>query len=203
MHFTEIEGPVDTSRPLIYLWEILDADGSVLYRYVGKAAGGADRPRRHFQSNVSNLIAGRPYRKERPEEFCAVHRRMAEAVTAGQPIRLSYLCNIEPSEDINAVERKWQRHFALDDGATVMADLRTRLVKVTLAWEKSFGNAPLITTVVSELDAARLVGSSLEDYSSTMQEMTAVQKGHDFIFNGARYQVKGNRPSGKRGSFVT
>ena len=36
-----------------------------------------------------------------------------------------------------------------------------------------------------------------------MQGTTAVQKGHDFIFNGARYQVKGNRPSGKRGSLVT
>lgn len=33
--------------------------------------------------------------------------------------------------------------------------------------------------------------------------MTSVQKGYDFKFNGARYQVKGNRPSGKPGSFVT
>ncbi len=32
---------------------------------------------------------------------------------------------------------------------------------------------------------------------------TAVQKGHDFIFNSSRYQVKANRPSGKPGSFVT
>lgn len=36
-----------------------------------------------------------------------------------------------------------------------------------------------------------------------MQGSTAVQKGHDFVFEGARYQVKGNRPSGKPGSVVT
>lgn len=84
-----------------------------------------------------------------------------------------------------------------------MEELRGKLVEVTLAWESAFGNAPLITTVLSEFDAARLVGCSLEAYSSTMQGTSAVQKGHDFVFNGVRYQVKGNRPSGKRGSFVT
>lgn len=84
-----------------------------------------------------------------------------------------------------------------------MEELREQLVKATLAWERAFGNAPLITTVLSEYDAARLVGCSTDSYSCAMQGMTAVQKGHDFIFNGARYQVKGNRPSGKPGSFVT
>lgn len=84
-----------------------------------------------------------------------------------------------------------------------MGELREQLVKVTLAWESAFGNAPQITTVLSEYDAANLVGCSLEVYSSSMQGCSAVQKGHDFIFNGSRYQVKGNRPSGKPGSFVT
>lgn len=32
-----------------------------------------------------------------------------------------------------------------------------------------------------------------------MTDMTAVQRGYDFKFNGARYQVKGNRPTGKPG----
>ena len=36
-----------------------------------------------------------------------------------------------------------------------------------------------------------------------MQGKTSVQKGYDFKFNGYRYQVKANRPSGKPGSFVT
>ncbi len=81
--------------------------------------------------------------------------------------------------------------------------LRQRLIETVLAWEKVFGNAPSITSALSEFDAAQLVGCSLEEYSATMQGMTSVQKGYDFIFNGARYQVKGNRPSGKPGSFVT
>lgn len=81
--------------------------------------------------------------------------------------------------------------------------LKQRLVETALAWEQSFGNAPAITSALSEFDAAQLVGCSLEKYSAAMQGMTSVQKGYDFKFNGARYQVKGNRPSGKPGSLVT
>lgn len=84
-----------------------------------------------------------------------------------------------------------------------MNSLRKRLVETVLAWEKAFGNAPSITSALSELDAAQLIGCSLEEYSAAMQGMTSVQKGFDFKFNGTRYQVKGNRPSGKPGSFVT
>ncbi|MNV84566.1 hypothetical protein D3C71_1784480 [compost metagenome] len=36
-----------------------------------------------------------------------------------------------------------------------------------------------------------------------MRGATAVQKGYDFRYQGKRYQVKGNRPSGKPGSYVT
>ena len=67
-----------------------------------------------------------------------------------------------------------------------MEELRDQLVQVALAWERAFGNAPLITTVLSEYDAAN---SSVARLRPTQQR--AVQKGHDFIFNGARYQVKG------------
>jgi hypothetical protein len=65
------------------------------------------------------------------------------------------------------------------------------------------GNAPSITSAISEFDAAMLVGFSFTDYSKHMQGMTSVQKGYDFIFEDNRYQVKANRPSGKKGSFVT
>ena len=84
-----------------------------------------------------------------------------------------------------------------------MGDLRNQLVQVALAWERAFGNAPHITTVLSEYDAARLMGCSTESYSYAMRGMTAVQKGYDFKFNGDRYQVKGTRASGKPGSFIT
>src|ERR1700730_5246853 len=84
-----------------------------------------------------------------------------------------------------------------------MQELRDELVSLALRWEQVFGNVPHITAAVSELDAALLVGCSLDDYAACMRGATAVQKGYDFKFNGNRYQVKANRPSGKRGSFVT
>jgi len=84
-----------------------------------------------------------------------------------------------------------------------MRNLRRQLVESALAWERVFGNAPAITTAVSEYDAATLVGLTPDLYSAAMQGMTTVQRGYDFKYNGMRYQVKGNRPSGKPGSFVT
>ena len=80
--------------------------------------------------------------------------------------------------------------------------LRDKLVETALEWQKRFGVAPQITSVVSEYDSAMLVGMSEKDYSDYMQDKTAVQKGFDFIFNGIRYQIKANRPSGKKGSKV-
>ena len=81
--------------------------------------------------------------------------------------------------------------------------LRDRLVAVTREWERVFGVAPSITSAISEYDAACLVGHTDESYGKTCVGRTAVTRGCDFILNGLRYQVKGNRPSGKPGSFVT
>ena len=36
-----------------------------------------------------------------------------------------------------------------------------------------------------------------------MKDKTAVSKGADFVYKNTRYQVKANRPSGKKGSRVT
>ena len=82
-------------------------------------------------------------------------------------------------------------------------DLRDKLVQLALQWEQTFGNAPHITAALSEFDAAQLVGCSMAEYAECMRGATAVRGGHDFEFKGQRYQVKANRPSGKRGSFVT
>ncbi|HFF6201605.1 hypothetical protein J3A72_003659 [Stenotrophomonas sp. PvP093] len=84
-----------------------------------------------------------------------------------------------------------------------MEDLRQQLVETALAWEKAFGNAPSITSALSEHDAAVLLGCPLADYSVSMRAATAVQRGYDFLYQGLRYQVKGNRPNGKKGSAVT
>ena len=39
--------------------------------------------------------------------------------------------------------------------------------------------------------------------SEYMKDKTAVSKGADFVYKNTRYQVKANRPSGKKGSRVT
>ena len=81
--------------------------------------------------------------------------------------------------------------------------LRDKLVEIALQWQTKYGVAPQITSAVSEYDAAMLVGMSENEYFEYMQDKTAVNKGSDFVFNNVRYQIKGNRPSGKPGSFVT
>ncbi len=83
------------------------------------------------------------------------------------------------------------------------AALRSRLVDAALSWQRAFGVAPAITSALSEFDAAMLVGCVVDNYCTDGALRTAVTKGHDFISAGVRYQVKANRPSGKRGSKVT
>ena len=82
-------------------------------------------------------------------------------------------------------------------------DLRNHLVDLALKWQKRYGVAPAITASVSEYDAAMILGMSEEDYSSYMQDKTAVARGHDFIYRRTRYQIKAHRPSGKPGSKIT
>lgn len=114
-HFAFVEAPsgVDPSRALVYLWEVLDESGKVVGRYVGKAKNGAQRPRMDYRKNVNNIIAGRPYRLNKPDAFRAIHRQMADAILAGQALRLTLLCNIPAGDSIDAVEQMWQRHYGL------------------------------------------------------------------------------------------
>ena len=82
-------------------------------------------------------------------------------------------------------------------------NLRERLIQIALEWQKLYGVAPAITSALSEYDAAQLIGMSERDYSLYMQDKTAVMKGHDFIFQDIKYQIKAHRPSGKKNSKIT
>ena len=99
-------------------------------------------------------------------------------------------------------------HLLKDDNKIVKImeekiKLRDKLVDIALQWQACFGVAPSITSSISEYDAAMLVGMSEKEYSDYMKDKTAVAKGTDFIYKNIKYQVKANRPSGKKGSFVT
>jgi hypothetical protein len=104
-------GTVDDTKPLIYLWEVIDHDDGLVYCYVGKAKNGAGRPQKHYARNVRNLFLGRPYRKGKQENFRQVHRQLALAMQSQHRIVLRLIRNVMPNEDINTVEREEQvRH---------------------------------------------------------------------------------------------
>lgn len=103
---TETNG-VDESKALIYAWDILDrSTGALKDRYVGKASGGAGRPRKQYRRNVIRMIAGKHYRLNKPEAFRAIHVALGAAVRSGDRIVLRFVRNVAAHEDINKVERE-------------------------------------------------------------------------------------------------
>ena len=81
--------------------------------------------------------------------------------------------------------------------------LRAALVRLALEWKAHLVVMPAITCAISEFDAGRLMGMTEAEYAASRSGQTAVSRGHDFVRTLLRYQVKANRPSGKRGSFPT
>jgi hypothetical protein len=99
----------------------------------------------------------------------------------------------------NVIQRLRENDLRSLDART----LRALLVAVALEWEERCGVAPAITCAISEFDAAMLIGHTRESFAAHRKGQTAVAKGADFVFNGVRYQIKANRPSGKKGCKVT
>ncbi len=95
MDFQYDASDVNECAPLLYLWTIHDTTDRIWYCYVGKANGGADRPRKSYTSVVKRLQRGRPYRPNNPT-YRVVHQRMAEAVEKGFTIRLQLIRNVPP-----------------------------------------------------------------------------------------------------------
>jgi hypothetical protein len=96
--FVVAEG-VDLARPGIYEWQI-DGVGT----YIGKYKH-ISRPTRAYAMNVARLLAGRPYRKGKPDQFRRIHRALAEAVRCRRHVILTILENSTPLE-INRRERE-------------------------------------------------------------------------------------------------
>lgn len=107
-----LAGLVDTSAPLIYMWEIHNTAGEVTGRYIGKANGGERRPTKHYSRNVDKLLSGKAYRPNQP--FRRVHIALAWATHDSQEIRLSFLCNVPETENICDVERHYIRTYGCD-----------------------------------------------------------------------------------------
>lgn len=110
---------------------------------------------------------------------------------------------LELTTDVEGIH--FPEEYASTRSAPVTNDdtIRGRLVAIALEWQSLYGIAPAITSTISEFDAARLVGMPIAEYSKFMSKQGAVAKGLDFSWEGVRYQVKANRPSGRLGSRVT
>ncbi len=89
------------------MWEIRDQCDELLGRYVGKAKAGAKRPLAHYRRNVQNFLDGKPYRKNNLRGYRRIHLALADAQQCGHRILLSFLCNVQVGENINALERQW------------------------------------------------------------------------------------------------
>lgn len=104
----------DVTAPLIYMWEIHDAEDKVIGRYIGKANGGEKRPTQHYSRNVDKLLRGVPYKKDK--DYRRVHHALARAVTDGHRISLCYLCNVLADQNIFEVEMRYIREYGCDTG---------------------------------------------------------------------------------------
>jgi hypothetical protein len=116
MRYNVTASSVDLKNPLIYMWEIHDLLGQIIGRYIGKANGGDKRPTQHYPRNVDKLLQGLPYKKGK--NYRQVHYALADAVLAGHPITLTYLCNVSEAVDIFKVESRYINEYGCnaDDG---------------------------------------------------------------------------------------
>jgi hypothetical protein len=89
----------DPDKHGIYEWKIAGR-GS----YIGKYTVFSDRCR-DYRRNLSNLRAGRPYRKSNEDGFRRIHRELSDANLKGLSITLVLLENVDPS-DINRRKRE-------------------------------------------------------------------------------------------------
>lgn len=83
---------VDPNLPGIYQWEI---EGGGIY--IGKFTH-RSRPFGEYERNVLKLLAGRPYRPQKPAAFRRIHRELHAAHIEGRKITLTILANCLPSE---------------------------------------------------------------------------------------------------------
>jgi hypothetical protein len=62
-------------------------------------------PLKHYSRNVANILAGKPYRKGKPDKYRRVHHALGAAQRQGHSIKLTFFCNVFDAESINEVER--------------------------------------------------------------------------------------------------
>lgn len=65
--------------------------------YVGKSINGVGRAVKEYRNNVRKMIEGQPYRKNKPDAWRRVHRRLHAATVAGETITLELIASTHTS----------------------------------------------------------------------------------------------------------
>jgi hypothetical protein len=111
LQFEVVLASINLCAPLIYMWEVRDAAGGIIYRYIGKSDRGAYRPLRVYPRTVRNLLSGKPYRKSNPKGYRKVHWQLASAAYSGNRVRLRFLCNVPSGMNSFSLERHLQKKY--------------------------------------------------------------------------------------------
>jgi hypothetical protein len=105
-----IEPVVDLSRPGLYEW-IIEGVGS----YIGVFTS-PSRPFGEYSKNVTNLLNGKPYRKNKPESFRDIHYDLAEAFLLQKNITLRLLETISDRASRHSKEQELIRNRGFLNG---------------------------------------------------------------------------------------
>ena len=112
---------VSKEMNLVFRMNGVNPESPLLYRitisgtlfYIG-CANSARRPQKAYRRNLQRMIDGRPYRKNNPDGFRFVHRRMLEAVQRGEEVTIDLLRNVAKDakfiEERAEIDKCWQKY---------------------------------------------------------------------------------------------
>lgn len=186
----------DVTAPLIYMWEIHNAEDKVIGRYIGKANGGEKRPTQHYSRNVDKLLRGLPYKKDK--DYRRVHHALARAVTDGHRISLCYLCNVLADQNIFEVEMRYIREYGCDkrdgislNGRAKAADNSLEILASVPSLEVTLVPAPSKIATSGKAEDPELL--DLEDFLEFIEErypqlfqITQLTSGYSFRIGNLR-----------------
>jgi hypothetical protein len=115
MKFFFRENGVNPDEPLLYRITI----GAKLF-YVGCAMR-ANRPKKHYERNVSRMELGKPYRKNNPKGFRAIHHELFNATRKGEEIVIELLRNVSAAERFIEEKKEIGIHRKLHGAALLNA----------------------------------------------------------------------------------
>ena len=104
MNITVISKGVNEDAPLLY--RIIIADK---FYYVG-CANKAKRPRKDYLRHVERQKNGIPYRKNNPNGFRDIHRRLFYAEKNGEPVVIELIRNVAMKEKFREETIEIRRH---------------------------------------------------------------------------------------------